>query len=501
VDSTELILTKVCRAINKLAELGDQYGGLFPSIVSLDTLDMPAELPPNIPGQRNEDRAHPGSNLLHDKYTLATMYALNDLKGVNLLSAADRYLRRFAAHCTNTVTGLFPWGEHAFWDLKHDCIGNSFPLAYAWWAQPAIHDHLSAAPFWLWRKLYEYNPVCVERFAEGLDYHWREGEPVEYCRHANIEIKERPPREARSCDFPRHGGFYIMDWAFAYIKTGRKDFLQQVYKMLDYWWEKRDRSTAMLPLESKTPPNVTAIYGLTSPGQAMSLAMSLFETSLFLEHEVGDLKPESTLAEELELSANTLRNGTSQELLSLARTMWERAGAYANSFLMLPHDLENKLWVSCTRFDTGEVVSTMKCWGSVYGSGIAAGSANLCVGFYRMTNDERFLEFAESVARGYLDEPLPTDAVVPVCDAGTVIALFADLYDVTRERIWLEQGMKIASDLVQKYFDRELPRGEMHIEYYDSQMGSGIFLHSLARLALLATNPDQCPIGPDYSAR
>jgi len=508
-----------------LTDAANEFEGLFPSIIDLDTRRMPDQLPPKIAGQRNEDRAHPGSNLMHDKYLLGAMRGLG--QGINradMHKAADRYLKRFATHCTDTTTGLFPWGEHAFWDVANDKIGNSFPLAYDWWTAPAIHDHLSATPFWLWEKLYEFNPRCVERFAEGLDYHWREGEPVEYCRHANIELKERPPREGRSCDFPRHGGHYIMDWSFAYLKTGRADFAAQIDKMLDFWWAKRDPATGMLPLESKTPPEITAIYGLTSPGQAMSLAMSLFETAELLSGGVtsdgvilsnrphrrrGCIGKEVTRekGDFLRSGAKNLRGekqilrAAQNDIAALAAKMRERAAVYAGCFLTLPHDLSNDVWVDCTRFDTGEIVSTMSCWGSVYGGGTAAGAAKACVGFYRMTGNEEFFRFAECVGRRYLREPIPEGATVPVVDAGSVIALFADLYDITGESVWLDQGLKLAGDFMPVYFEGDLPRGEAHIDYYDSQMGPGILLQSLARIALLADDRENCPLGPDYSGR
>ncbi len=117
-----------------------------------------------------------------------------------------------------------------------------------------------------------------------------------------------------------------------------------------------------------------------------------------------------------------------------------------------------------------------------------------------MKDDERYLQFAESVARGYKNEPLPQDAVVPVSDAGTVIALFADMYDVTRKKAWLDEGLKTADSVIDVYFDHDLPRGEAHINYYYSQMGPRILIHSLARIALLALDPDNCLVEPDYSA-
>lgn len=496
----EEILKKACQAIETLATIADEYHGLFPSIVDLDTLTIPEKLPPNIPGQRNEDRAFPGSNLMHDKYVLNAMYGLSQAGYRHYAKWADRYIQRFAVHCTNTTTGLFPWGEHAFWDIKRDCIGNSFPLAYDWWTEPAIHDHLSATPFWLWQKLWEYNPVCVERFAEGLDYHWREGEPLEYCRHAHIEIHKRPPREARSCDFPRHGGFYVMDWSFAYAKTARPDFLAQIHKMLDYWWEKRDRKTGLLPLESKTPPDNTAIYGLSSPGQAMSLAMSLFETADFLDDYAEDkgIEPGSLSSPAVENTGHSFR----ETIKDLSTKMRERAEVYASSFLTLPHDLENDVWVDSTRLDTGEIASTMRCWGSVYGSGTAAGAARLCVGFYRMTGNENFFQFARSVGRRYLREPLPQGTTVPISDAASVLLLLEDLYEITGNKDWLQHGLYLAGEFIPVYFTRSpLPRGEAHIDFYDSQMGTGLMIQALARLALLAENQHQCPIKSDYSAR
>jgi len=208
----ENILTKVSGAIDILIKIGEEYHGLFPSLLDLRTHKMLEEFPLPIHGQRNGDRAHLGSNLIHDEAVLKTMYALSmALARDDYAKAADRYLMRFATHCTDTETGLFPLGEHAFWHLLEDRVGNSFLLLNTDIKHPATHDHLRLAPLWLWKKLYEYNPRCVERFGEGLDYHWQEGEPPEYLRHASIEEKVHPVRGERACDFPRHSGFYIFD--------------------------------------------------------------------------------------------------------------------------------------------------------------------------------------------------------------------------------------------------------------------------------------------------
>lgn len=207
------------RALDALIAAAQPHEGLFPSLIDRRTGTMLTTLPAAIPGQRDGDRAFPGSNLIHDEATLKTLYALASAwNRPDYAVAADRYLQHFASHCTNTATGLFPWGEHSFWHLTENRVGNSYVHDKRFESMgqhlPPTHDHLRQAPLWLWEKLWAFNPRCVERFAEGLDFHWQQGERKEYIRHANIEERTHPTPNQRSCDFPRHGGFYIFDWAY-----------------------------------------------------------------------------------------------------------------------------------------------------------------------------------------------------------------------------------------------------------------------------------------------
>ena len=161
------LLAPVTRSLDALIAAARPYQGLFPSLLDRRTGAMLTSLPPAIPGQRDWDRAHLGSNLIHDEATLKTLYALAAASGrPDYAAAADAYLQRFATHCTETATGLFPWGEHSFWDLVEDRVGNSCALtAERPMTASAIHDHLRQAPLWLWEKLWQFNPRCVERAA------------------------------------------------------------------------------------------------------------------------------------------------------------------------------------------------------------------------------------------------------------------------------------------------------------------------------------------------
>ena len=182
----ETIITKICNAIDQIIESSKPYKGLFPSILHPQTGDMLMEKPPKIPGQRDGDRAYLGSNLIHDEPLLATMNTLAENQSKpEYAEAVDRYLEHFAQNCTQTTTGLFPWGEHSFWHLIEERVGCSRdPKGGA-----AIHDHLRFVPLWLWQKLNTFNPDCVERFADGLDYHWTAGDGFEYIRHATSTQK------------------------------------------------------------------------------------------------------------------------------------------------------------------------------------------------------------------------------------------------------------------------------------------------------------------------
>jgi len=459
--TNEEILEKVCRSIDILVKAGEKYEGLFPSLLSMTTHEMLDELPAPIDGQRNGDRSHPGSNLIHDEAALMTMYALSKALNCNdYASAADRYLKSFATHCTNTVTGIFPWGEHAFWNLKEDKVAGS------------IHDHLRQAPVWLWEKLYEYNPKCVERFAEGLDYHWKAGEPLEYSRHANINAQTRQGRGARACDFPRHSGFYILDWAFAYMKTGRADFLQQINRALNYWWDKRD-DKGLLLTESRSPQNEPQFYKVNAPGQTISLAVSLLESAILLEKK---------------------KSGISER-------MCQRAKVYIDGFFAAPHDLEKGIFVISCKQDTNELINAMPIWGSRYGIWPASYIALVCLCGYRITGDERFLRWSEAVGRFYINELFPDNVAVPAMDSGLALGLLADLYDITGENFWLDAGLSLAQNLIAIYLNDELPIGAAGIHWYESQMGPSFLLHSLARIALLAINQKNCPLEADYTAR
>ena len=474
VMNPEIVLTKLYAAIDLLIERSARYNGLFPSILNPQTGDMLLQKPPKIPGQRDGDRAHLGSNLIHDAPLLATMTALAECQSKpGYVAAVDRYLAHFANRCTQTATGLFPWGEHAFWHLIEERVGCSRNPA----SSAAIHDHLRQVPLWLWEKLNTFNPTCVQRFADGLAYHWTAGDGLEYIRHANIDTKTRLARGDRACDFPRHSGFYVFDLTFAYTQAQRSETDQHLRWYTEYWWTKRD-ARGLLRIESRSPNEAERFFQKNAPAQTLSLGVSLLEAAALVE----TLLPE------------------------LAGQMRCYGKVYIEGFLAAPHDLETREFVSLCECETNRVFEQMSAWGSVYGASTACSTGVLCLGGWRLTQDERLLTFARAIGDMYREAEFPvarvdTDALlIPASDAGLALELFADLYDITGESVWLESGLQLAETALAVYFPERLPYGASGIDWYESQMGVAFLVHGLARVALLARSRT-CPLPPDYTAR
>lgn len=497
----EHTLERVTRSFNVLITAGEDHRGLFPSIADRETGALLTEAPA-IPGQRDSDRAYRGSNLMHDHPTLRAMDALAEHTGRDTYATAvGRYLETFATDCTDTPTGLFPWGEHAFWHLEADEPGNGYTQAAAIESGGVVHDHLRLAPGWLWDRLCDSNPGCLQRFADGLDYHWLGADRREYNRHASIFDRRRgEPTGDRSCDFPAHGGYFVHDLAVAYAALPREGSRQGIVRMLEYWWEQRTE-WGLLPLEA---------HGRTdelSLAQTLSYAVSLLDAAEVLKHcdEPG-----------------------------LVEMMREHAMTYLDGFLAAPHDPDDGVFLTTCRerdLRTGEFepragpnvtneITPMTVWGSVYGSGgdVIAKHALLVCSAHRHTDADRLLDWAVAAGEFQRSQPFPMDGIVPASgaetgnalvggesvpvvagDAGQAIGLFVDLFDLTGEQRWIDAANKITQTVLDVYFDAPLPRAATTVDHYESQTRTGYLLYNLVRLALC--NRDGVDIGADYTDR
>ena len=461
-------LAPVLAALDTLVAAGVHHDGLFPSILDRSTGAMPFTCPPPIDGQRECDRAFPGSNLQHDHVVLRLLLDLDPhVPGKGYATAARRYLDRFASHCTTLPTGFFPWGEHLFWNLAEDRLGSSYALARV--NTMATHDHLLQAPVWLWDELWARNPAAVERFGIALRRHFLDvdGTPA-FNRHANaLDPRPKRTRGARSCDFPRHTGFYSLDWAYLLVRTGSPEFARLLRTALDYWWERRQPG---LPLREETSSGDAPSVLVGS--QTLSLGVSLLEVAQVLAPSHG-------------------------ELAAIAR---ERGLAYVQSFLALPHDLVANRFINRVTATDQHSAGDMVAWGNRYGDGVLAATyALLLLAADRLAPDPAQRRFAVAVAEHLAATIDQAPATLSVRDAGQYLALLCELHAHTGEARWLMLWEAAATRFTADFLaGGPLPRIARGVDHYESQQLPGHLLRALARGALQRGGVD---LGGDVTLR
>lgn len=240
----------------------DQYGSvhspMFAADLDLDTLQLPEELPPPPPGTgeyAQQRYSFGGSNLMWDVLTLRAYYLLSEATGEERYAeAADEYLEFFVEHCPSETTGLFPWGQHAYWKLRADVDpGRLEDERWLWFGEAGgggAHEFESFTP--PWREMWRFSPETVVEFAQGVfDWHIKCEDTYFFNRHGVLYDRdnpgERPPYPPaigeRDMAWERHAGLYMYTFLFAYSKTEEEKYLTWARGLSDLYWNERDPET------------------------------------------------------------------------------------------------------------------------------------------------------------------------------------------------------------------------------------------------------------------
>ena len=444
----------------------ERYDGLFPAVADrhFGALLMDWPLPPPIPGQRNSDRSPRGCNLSHDIELLCTLDGLNrHAPSHRYNSLLEGYLETFATLCAPaSPTGLLPWGEHAFWRLTDHSIGNSYHLQYYERAMDAgapIHHQLSTLPLWIWEKMHAHNPELIPRFVNGLDWHWMDEERTFFNRHAPMTqfirgypVKRHDRMTGKSTpktsgsDFPSASGIFIHDYAVALTLVEDPDpaWRTAMERFSDNWWNRR--------LESGLLPRSGGVHEGPSPGMTLDLGVK-------------------------SLQAGAILNDA---------TLIERGTAYVKAVLEVEQPDVDKGWLWMQFSPDGDPSKHTQPWAGNRGNNVTAQALLSILWASRTINDERGLEVAVRTAQVYKTERMARDLIVRAGDPGLVIGLCTELYRITGGDSWLDAALMHATDAMELYLDLPLPRMSTGRSHYESQQGSSILVHALARLALVA---------------
>jgi hypothetical protein len=427
---------------------GSEHSPMFCSVLDLKTRRMPDKAPQLLPGQRAADRAFPGGNLQHDLHTLLVMYHVSRLTGDRRYQqAADAYLEFFLRRCAAAGNGLFPYGEHAFWDFTKEKIGGL-----------PIHEDLGQVPAEFLDHLWAIQPKAVEKHIRGLIGHFLEGPKWVWNRHASILDDKRPKAPA---PFPRHGGFYLYQWAYLYTKTHDPQLLD---------WA---RKTAVV--------HDHTLHSMLSLGLSMLQANQLLGAEKLPEFDSAGRKFLQPFVED---KSNDIARG----FISLF-TMYE--------WLAQGHSTRPKDY-------RPNPSRTYGFWDLLYtGSGGYGflGAENLairCLCAHRLTGSRSHLEYARAVCQFYLEHPRPEIAGITPGKLAGQMALALDLYDLTREEKYRRFARDTAAFGLQALSSQGVVRAATGADYYEAANGVGLLLIELVRLHLLETGSDY-PLPRSYN--
>ena len=444
-------------------EGADRYGPvhspMFASLLDMETHRIPDDTPANVPGQRTGDRAMHGGNLMHDVMLLRACDLLTSLTGEEKYRrAATAYLAFFLENCPQP-TGLFPWGEHAHWDFFREAPGHT------------VHEYLGGVPVAFWERLWALNPGALRHHADGLINHVVNLETFDFNRHADIRKPLPTPRPTGMgfLDFPRHAGFLIHTWTFAYAKTSEPQYLDWSLAMIDHHWRARHPVSGLPPSCTRGDQAQTA-----SMESALSLSVSLLEAARLLP--VGE-----------------------------AKTRYESvARAYLASVVRLPHRPREGRFIAAFPIDAAPesaAGSLSEPYQYGYGGGFSCDDGSLLLAAHRLTGDRRARELAEALA-GYYSEhdPPPASEIVRAHVYAAIVGLFVDLYTLTDNAAYLAQAERYGRLAVERLFWNGLLRGATGINHYEGDMMAGNLIYNLLWLHAAEAKTNE-RVEPNYFNR
>lgn len=177
---------------------------------------------------------------------------------------------------TQQPSGLYPWGEHAGWDLVNDCPCY-FDGPSKFFYEANCHeirdimpfmDHLAALKA---DKPSELTPL--EKYALGIwEQHFWDKEKGWYNRHGDL-LGQTPQTNILGA-FPAHLGFYLRVWAAAYLNTDKAEVrakLAEAFNRTADMMVSRTEKYGFYPFDLL--PDVQGIDpGKEAPGQSIRLA-------------------------------------------------------------------------------------------------------------------------------------------------------------------------------------------------------------------------------------
>lgn len=386
---------------------GDQKSGLLLSAFDRSTL-KPLTVRPSPPGGiRREDRsglpwlALVGANPQLDQNLLRILYTLTEITGDTRYSqTADHELQWFFKNAQSPATGLLPWGEHLCWDVMLDKPVSS----------STDFTHEFARPWVLWDRSFELAPEASKRFASGLwENQVADHNTGAFDRHA--PYNRHGPVDGK--DFPRHGGFYIHTWSYAYKHTNDKTFLKAIETILSRFERKRHSSDGTM------------------------------------QATIGPL--------DVETAASMVPEPLRSRLRKFA-------------------EIEDRLILEDLRKQYGQPDGTLlfkPTWQAGYSAGVIADWAMFGWARHEQVKKEEYRNLVIAVANAYIDTLPDEDVDVWPMSIAHIISAQVAAYKLTKRDVYLEQACRFARMAVDTFWqDNPLPRASFKTDHYETITGA-----------------------------
>jgi hypothetical protein len=332
---------------------------------------------------------------------LRVLYTLSEITGdARYRKAADEELTWFFKNTMSPKTSLFPWGEHLSWDVMFDQ-----PISGG---EEMMHEF--ARPWVLWERSFALAPDACAKFALGLWEHQIANQKTGgFDRHA--PYWEHGPVDGK--DFPRHAGFYIGTWCYAYKYTTNQTFLRAIESLVARFERKR----------------------VQKDGSSVGT--------------IGPLDCETASAMVPEPLASRLR-----------------AFAAREDELIIP-DIEKE--AQAAQSPSTNRMAVIPKWQSGYSASTLASSAMFCLGRYEQTQQKRYRDLIIAIADAYLDSRPEEDVDAwPMSFAHAISAQVA-AYRFTNRAIYLEQAKRLARLAAEIFWqDNPLPRASLMTGHYET---------------------------------
>lgn len=392
---------------------GPQKSGLLLSALDRTTLAPLTVRPAPPSGIRRGDRPgrawvemH-GANPMLDQNLLRVCYTLSEITGDSRYAqAADEELSWFFNHALSPKTSLLPWGEHLSWDVILDApIGGG---------DETLHEF--ARPWVLWDRCFALVPEASWKFALGLwEHQVANHQTGGFDRHA--PYFEHGPADGK--DFPRHAGFYIGTWCYAWKHTTNAVFLRAMETLLARFERKRVQQDG---------------------SQAAT---------------IGPL--------DCELAATMVPDPLASRL---------RAFAAKEDELVLPGLRKAIARHADAAFRVPPSASPPK-WQTAYGAGTLAGEAMFCLARHEQTRDPAYRDLLVAIADGYHDSRPEEDVDAWPMSFAHVMSTQVAAWRLTGRPVYLNQARQFARMAVEMFWqDNPLPRASMKTGHYETITGA-----------------------------